>query len=303
MSQARTEAVSEAALPVPRSARPVAAAFLILLGSAIVAVTALLAKALGTDHWGPALHPLQITQGRFFFALLAVLAAFALMRPRVHEPNVPLHCARAMCGFFAVSLMFAAATMIPLSDATAISFLSPVVTMVLAVLVLRERVGPWRWLAAAIALTGAAVLMRPGAGVIAVGALLALASAMAMGLELTIIKRLTQREGMAQILLFSNVLGTLIASTAAYFVWQMPNGVQWAGLAGLGLMMVCAQVCYVRAMKFADVSFVAPVAYTTLVFAAIYDALMFAVWPDLVSVVGAGLILAGALVLTTRARH
>lgn len=284
-------------------ARPLAAAALILLGSAIIAGTTVLAKGLGTDFFGPALHPLQAAHGRFLFALLTLLVVLAIVRPRLTRPNVPLHFARAACGFSTVALLFTAATMIPLPDATAISFLSPLVTMLLAALFLREQVGSSRWFAAALAMTGAVVLLRPGEGTLAVGALIALGSAVTMGAELTIVKRLTRREGALQILLMSNLFGITLSTLAVIPVWTPPAPAQWLALTALGMLMLVAQTCYVHAMRFADVSFVAPVGYTTLVFAAVYDIIIFSAWPDLVSLTGAGLILAGAIVLTTRERR
>ncbi len=281
-------------------ARPLAAAGLLVVGSALVAATTVLAKGLGTGAFGPTLHPLQIAHGRFVFALLSVLAVLAVVRPRLTRPALRMHAARATCGFTGVVLLFSAATMIPLADATAISFLSPVVTMMLAALTLGERVGRSRWSAAALSVTGAFVLLRPGGDAIALGALLALGAALALGVEMIIIKRLTRREGPLQILLMSNTIGTLLASLAVLPVFLMPTGPQWLALAGIGTLMFLAQVCYVHAMRLADASFVAPVGYTTLVFAALYDVVIFATWPDAISFVGAGLILAGALVLTTR---
>ncbi|GAB5378475.1 MAG: DMT family transporter [Acuticoccus sp.] len=300
---------SSPARPVPAPAvetrpdRPLAAAALIFFASAVVAGTTVLAKALGTDALGEPVHPLQVAQGRFIFALLTLCVILPFVRPQLTRPNLPLHCVRVTCGFTTVVLLFAAATMIPLSDATAISFLSPIVTMVLAAPFLGERVGVYRWVAAGIAMTGAVVLFRPGADAVAFGAVLALGSALAMGLELTLIKRLTRREGPWQILIMSNLLGTIISTVAVLAVWQMPTGAQWKAMMALGSLMLLAQFCYVQAMRLADASFVAPVAYTTLVFAALYDIIIFAEWPDTASVIGASLILVGALVLTTRARR
>ncbi|MEO1103591.1 MAG: DMT family transporter [Pseudomonadota bacterium] len=298
---AAARAVGPATGVVPQ--RTVAAALLILLGSAIVAATTVLAKALGTDVLGPPLSPFQISHGRFIFALMAVGALCMLVRPTFTRPAIPLHIARSTCGWLTVTLLFLSATMIPLSDATAISFLSPLVTMVLAALFLRERVHRTRWLAAAISMAGAVVLLRPGEGALELGAVAALAAAVMMGLEMTIVKRLTRTEATLQILLISNVIGTLLSSAAVVPVWIAPNPAQWAALAALGVLMFSAQLCWVQGMRLADASFAVPVAYTTLVFAALYDAVIFGVWPDLVSVVGAGLILAGAIFLTTQERR
>ncbi len=283
------------ALPNPK----LAVAFMVA-ATLFIAGTTLLAKALGTDALGPPLHPLQVSHGRFLFAFLAISATLAVLRPRLVRPDVKTHIARTLCGWGGVSLMFAAAAMIPLADATAISFLNPVFGMLLAIPLLGERVGPWRWLAAAIALTGAMVLIRPGSDAMQLGALLALGAAMMMGLELIFIKRLSGRETPLQILFVNNTLGLIIASAAVIWVWQPPTPAQWAGLAALGVIMACAQACFVNAMRRADASFVTPFSYLTLVFAALYDLAIFGVTPTGVSLLGAGIIITGAALLAWR---
>ena len=288
------------AMPSETPDQPVAAILFMIAATAFIAGTTLLAKSLGTDALGPALHPLQVSFGRFLFAWMAIASMVALLRPRFTKPNLKLHLARTTCGWGGVSLMFGAAAMIPLSDATAISFLSPVFGMLLAIPLLGERVGPWRWLAAAIAFTGALILIRPGASAIEIGALLALGAAVLMGVELIFIKRLTGRENPLQILFINNSLGVLIASAAVIWVWQPPTPAQWAGLAALGIMMACGQACFVNSMRRADASFVTPFSYLTLVFAAAYDFALFSVIPTLLSLLGAAIIVAGAALLAWR---
>jgi len=279
---------------------PALAVFLTLAASAFAAGTTLLAKALGTGALGPEMHALQISHGRFLFALLAIGAVTAVMRPRFTKVHVKLHVIRSLLGWGGVSLMFAAAAFIPLSDATAISFLNPVFGMMLAIPLLGEKVGPVRWSAAVITLVGATVLTRPGGGALEFGALLALCAAILMGSELIAIKLLSGRENPLQILLVNNVIGLIIATVAVLFVWQAPTPSQWAALAGIGFLMAGAQACFVNAMARADASFVAPFFYAALVFAALYDAAVFAVIPDAVSIIGTCIILAGAGLLAWR---
>ena len=276
------------------------AAGLILCASAAIAATTLLAKAAGTGALGAPLHPMQVAQGRFLFAFLGIAAAAALLRPPRGRVHWRLHVARTSCGATGVTLMFAAAAQIPLSDATAITFLNPVFAMLLAIPLLGERVGPVRWAAAAIALCGAAILLRPGAGVLETGALLALCAAVAMGLEMIFIKRLSGRERPVQVLFVNNALGLAITTLAALSVWTPPTAAQWAALCALGLSMAVAQACYLGAMARAEASFVAPFGYATLVFATVYDAAIFAVRPDAVSILGACVVLAGAGLLAWR---
>jgi len=285
---------------IPRAPDPALAALLTLLAAALLAGTTLLAKALGTDALGPPLHALQVSHGRFLFAFLAIGTMTALIRPHLTRPDFATHARRSGFGWAGVTLMFAAAAFIPLSDATAISFLNPVFGMMLAIPLLGERVGPVRWGAAAIGLAGAAILMRPGSGVIEPGALLALGAAVCLGAELIFIKRLSGREGPWQILLVNNAIGLGIATFAVIWVWAAPSPAQWAALIGIGLLMALAQACFVNALARGDASYVAPFFYTALVFAALYDGVIFGVWPDRISVIGAGVVLCGAGLLAWR---
>lgn len=276
------------------------AVILMIAATTFIAATTLLAKALGTDTLGPPLHPLQISHGRFLFAWCAIGTVVMALRPRLSLTNIRLHLARTVCGWLGVTFMFAAVAFIPLQDATALSFLNVVFGMMLAVPLLGERVGPIRWSAAFIALVGALILLRPGAGALQFGALLALGAALTMGLELIFIKRLSGRERPLQILFINNSIGVTIATLAVLPVWVMPTAAQWAALAGLGLLMACAQACFVNAMARADASFITPFSYLTLVFAALYDAALFGVRPDAISILGASVIVAGAALLAWR---
>ena len=284
----------------PKAQNPALAALLILVACAFIAATTLFAKALGTNQFGPTLHPFQISFGRFLFAFLALGIAATILRPTLQRPKLSLHIARTLSGWAGVTLMFASVAYIPLADATAISFLNPVFGMILAIPLLGERVGRWRWMAAGIALIGAMILLRPTPQSFQPAALLALGAAVALGLELSFIKKLTGREGPFSILLVNNGIGLLIAGVAVSFVWISPSPQQWALMAGVGCAMAAAQTCFVNAMARADASFVAPFTYGTLIFATGYDILFYGVIPDGITILGSCVIIAGALLLAWR---
>lgn len=286
-----------------RAANPRVAVAFMLTATAFIAATMLLAKSLGTDTLGPPLHPLQISHGRFLFAFLAIASVAAVLRPKISQPNLKLHIGRTLFGWGGVTLMFAAVAFIPLSDATAISFMNPVFGMLLAIPLLGEMVGRWRWFAAFTALLGALILLRPGPDSFQLAGLLALGAAVIMGMELIFIKKLANSEPAFQILLINNSIGLFIATVAVLPVWMMPTGGQWGALAGLGVFMAAAQTCFVNAMARADASFITPFSYVTLIFATLYDLLIFDVWPDWISIVGAIIILSGASLLAWRERR
>jgi drug/metabolite transporter (DMT)-like permease len=283
-----------------RPQAPLTAVALMITATLFIAATMLAAKSLGTDTFGAPLHPLQISHGRFMFAFIAFITASAVLRPKIRPPNMRLHLARTVCGATGVTLMFAAVAFIPMSDATAISFLNPVFGMILAIPFLGEKVGRWRWLAAAMAFVGALILLRPGPDTFQVAALLALGAALAMGFELVFIKKLADREPALQILLINNAIGCVLMSVAVIAFWAPPTLAQWVALGALGLMMAGAQTCFINAIARADASFVTPFSYLTLIFAGLYDWAIFAQVPDWISVLGAAIIVSGAALLAWR---
>ena len=284
----------------PIEQNPRLAIVLMLAATSFIAGTTLLAKAIGTGALGTPLHPLQIIHGRYVFAFVALASAAAILRPRFGKINWGLHLRRTFFGWLGVTLMFASVAYIPLSDATAISFLNPIFAMMFAIPLLGEKVGPVRWSAAVIALIGALVLLRPGAGSLQVGALIALGAALMLGLEVIFIKQLSGRENPFQILIINNAIGLAISSIAVFPFFTWPTMAQWGAVAGIGVLMACAQTCYLNAVARAETSFIVPFSYMTLVMAAIYDALIFDVVPGLVSFLGAGIIIAGAAMLAWR---
>ncbi|MEM9763759.1 MAG: EamA/RhaT family transporter, partial [Pseudomonadota bacterium] len=95
---------------------------------ALIAVTSLLAKVLGVAAGDEALHPLQISAGRFAFAWVALAVFIAVMRPNLRGAHLKMHLGRATCSWLGVTCMFAAVSHMPLADATALTFLSPIFT-------------------------------------------------------------------------------------------------------------------------------------------------------------------------------
>jgi drug/metabolite transporter (DMT)-like permease len=283
------------------------AALMMIGASALVAVTTLLAKMLGRGLGAATggieavgLHPLQVSAGRFVFAFLALSLAAAWLRPSFAGARWRMHFTRSLLGWLGVSCIFAAAARMPLADATAISFLNPLVTMVLAIPLLGERVGPVRWLAAGISIAGALILIRPGTDAFQFAALIALSAALLTGAEAIVIKRLAAAEPPIRILIVNNAIGVVLSLSAAAFVWIAPSPAQWAMLALLGFTMAGAQALFIQAMKGAEASFVMPFFYATLVFAALYDLALFGEWPDMASRIGAAIIVAGGVLLAWR---
>lgn len=297
---------SEADAPAARRRLTIAALFM-TGAAALVAATTLMAKVLGQELLGDPLPGFMVSAGRFLFAWLALVPVIVVMRPGFAGTRWRLHAARSVAGWATVTCIFTAAALMPLGDATAISFLNPLIAMVLAIPLLGERVGPWRWAAAGMAVLGALVLIRPGMAAFQPAALIALAAALFGAFEVIFIKMLAGRsagdgEPAIRILFVNNTIGAVVSAAVALTVWQWPTPQQWLLLAAIGVVMVTAQSLFIQAMKRADASYVMPFFYAALVFAALYDAAVFAVIPVPLSILGAVLIVTGAVVLVWRER-
>ena len=268
--------------------------------SALIGATTLIGKLLGAEGDIP-LHPLQISAGRFGFAMLtliAVVVCLPRLRPSFERVPWALHVQRSACGWLGVTCLFAAVANMPLAEATALSFLSPIVTICLSVLLLGERL-TWRIvLALLLAVAGGFVLLNPGAEAVQAAGLYALAAAALFGVEMLFIKRLSGREPPIRILIVNNAIGAAISVLAAMAVWQMPSPQAWLLLALLGAVMVSGQAMFIQAVKNGAVGVIMPLFYSTLLFAALYDAVIFQTQHGLALWLGAGLIIAAALTVS-----
>ncbi len=275
-----------------------------LVACIFIAGTTLIAKTLGnSDVLGEgveSLSPFMVSAARFVFAVGVWIIAWKVSGRRLESPNYSLHFKRTVMGWLTVTLIFAASAKMILADATAISFLNPLIAMVLAIFMLGEKVGPIRWFAAATMIIGAIVLIQPGGEAFQIAALLALGAACTGGLEVIFIKRLTNREPILQVLLINNLMGLGLAVIPLAFIWSTPTAAQWVLLVSVGLCMATAQLFFLTAIKNAQTSFVMPFMYATLVFAALMDFVVFGALPTTLGVVGALIIIAGAITLAWR---
>lgn len=260
---------------------------------------AAIVKALGSR-----LDSFQLAFLRAFFLLLILLPFVARAGVGVLRTARPgLHTARSLAGSIGLMCGFYGLTHLKLADATALSFTQPLFLIVLAALVLRELVGPRRWGATAVGFLGVLIMLRPGDGVLEFAAVVAVLGALAAAVVKLLIKQLAQTEAPLAIILYFALISTAITAIPAAFVWQPPALLDLFGMAAAAGCASLAQLCMIRGYKIGEASALAPLEYVRLPLAAVYGFFFFAEIPDLYSLLGAALIVAGTLYIARREAH
>jgi drug/metabolite transporter (DMT)-like permease len=208
---------------------------------------------------------------------------------------------------------FAALARLSLVETTAIQFASPLMTVALAALVLKERVGIYRWSAVAVGFVGVLVMLAPhlaagsllavGATAAGAGALFALISAFCTAGTTIQTRRLTRTETTPSIVFYFSAICALAGLATLPFGWLLPSGMQLAGLVTLGMLGGLAHIFLTESYRFAPASVIAPFDYTTMIFALIVGYLAFGEVPTAIVLVGAVIVAGAGLFVIWRERR
>ncbi len=274
---------------------------LILGASFFFAFASILTKILGTNVFGDGVNPFQIVHARFFLSFILLASFWCLFRPKVKFFNIMLHLLRSFYGRFGVSSLFTSILYIPVSDATALTFLNPIFAMVFAVLIFKEKVGLIRWLGGIISFIGGLLLIRPTVDLsVDPIALLCLFGALIMGLEIICIKRLSEKDSAFTMLIINNFFATCIGSFVLPFIFVFPSLLEALVLLAIGSLMLAGQFCFINSIKHVETSFLMPFFYSTLIFVIFLDLIIFNSLPDKISYTGSLTIIFGAVIVAFR---
>ena len=200
---------------------------------------------------------------------------------------------------------------LPLAQFNALSFSRPLFVTILAALLLGELVGPRRWGAVAVGFFGVLVMAVPGviffwlpqAGAAVSfdwGAILAILSAFAFAGAIVLVKRLSASHSPAQLLIWANLLSTVLLAGPALFYWSSPDLASWLLIFAMSVAGLGGQFCYISAMSRGDASFLAPMDYLRLPMAALADWLLFRLLPGVYVWLGAAIIVGSTLYIAVR---
>lgn len=235
---------------------------------------------------------------RSLFGLPPLLLWIALSRKwgawRTRRPAP--HILRSVIGLTAMALGFSALGLLPLAEATTISFIAPLFALALSAPVLGERVGRGRWAAVAAGFAGVVIVVQPGGGTLPLaGTMVALGAAFGVGCVTVTLRSISRTESTQTTVLWFTLFS--IAATGALLPWfgHAHDAGTWALLAAIGLTGGVGQLGLTASLRFAPIATLAPVDYLQLLFAVLFGWLLFGAQPALTTWAGAALIIASVL--------
>ena len=271
------------------------AVWMVLSGACFASMTAVI------RHLSVDLHAFEIVFFRNALGLVFLLPWLwrgGLAGVRTRRPG--LHGLRVVIGLSAMMCWFTAVTMMPIAEATALSFTAPLFGTVGAALVLGEAVRARRWVATVVGFAGAMIILRPGIEAISLPAFLVLGGSASMALGMMIVKTLSRTDSATTIVFYMGLGLTPLSLGPALFVWETPEPAAWFWLLTLGGLATLGHLMFVRAMAAAEASAVLPFDFSRLLFAAALGFAFFGQRPDIWTWIGAAVIFGAALFTASR---
>jgi drug/metabolite transporter (DMT)-like permease len=242
-----------------------------------------------------------IIWGRYFFHTILVLLLFPRRIPMLLSgSDKGLQLVRSVLVLLATACMFTAVGFMPLADAVAITFIAPLLITALSVPLLNERVGLRRWIAVIIGFAGMLVIVRPGGGLFQPAALLPIGVTVFYALYQIITRVISHRTDPINTVFYTAIVGGVCMSLILPFFWQPPTGEQWLLLVVVGLLGGLGHWAIIMAYQRAEAPLVAPFAYTELIWASLMGIALFRDFPDVWTIVGAGVIAASGIYILKR---
>lgn len=246
----------------------------------------------------------QLIFFRSFFAIFAILLYLAWrgqLSGVFRTQNGFSHFWRGLVGVCSMSMSFFALTKLPLPEAIAINYASPLITVILGAVILHEVVRFYRWSAVLIGLGGVMVIIWPRLTVFsgggmghdeAIGALAALGAAVMSAVAMMLVRRLVQTERTSTIVIYFSISASVIALASLPFGWIVPSWSQLAMLVGAGFAGGVGQILLTECYRHASMSTIAPFEYTSILLGLAIGFMLFGDIPTFEMLAGSAIVMA-----------
>jgi drug/metabolite transporter (DMT)-like permease len=249
------------------------------------------------------MHSFQAQFLRYAFGFLVMLPLLWRVGPRAFAPKgMAGQMWRGVVHTAGLLMWFLALPHIPLADVTALGFTGPIFIMLGAVIFLKEKIVPARWLAAGLGLVGVAIVMGPklsGGG--GIWTLVMLGSSPLFAASFLITKALTRRDRPEVIVMWQAITISVFTLPFAIAFWSWPSLTQLAWFVLAGLLGTVGHWCLTESFRLTDVSATQPIKFLDLAWAGLLGFFLFGDVPGWTTLAGAAVIFASATWMAGRA--
>lgn len=248
-------------------------------------------KLLAENH-----HVIEIAFYRNALPVALLLAYAALARsPQIFKTRKPKAMAfRVLIGTIGLFATFGAVKLLPLADATVLFFVSTLIAPILSVILLKEYMGPHRWMAVLIGFTGVLLIAQPHGDFQLLGTLVALAAALCHSI-VQVTLRYLKAESSLNVAFYFMLGGASISALFMPFLATMPAPIEILYIIGLAASGGTAQYFLTSAFRHAPAGVIVPFNYTGLIWATGFDILIWNYVPGWPVFAGAAIIIISKL--------
>lgn len=253
--------------------------------------------------------PTAIAALRYIFGALGIAALLTWREGRsaLRFPDPALHIGRGVCVAIGSACFFISLGYMPLSEATVIQFVSPVLVALFSALFLKEPAPPSAWVATFVAFAGVALVIRPNLANIGLAGLLPLCTAFCMAIMIILNRKAAGRASalrMQYLISSAAVPALLLISLAGHMsgserllISHLPDWTVVARCALLGVSASCAHMLIFMATERVSAALLAPLTYVQILVAVLIGVIFFSEWPDAATLAGSALVIIAGLIL------
>lgn len=270
-----------------------------LLATALLATMAALVKLAETR--GVSLAETMFFRQTFAVPIVVAWIAAGPGLRSIATKRIGAHVWRTAVGLVGMVFTFGTVLLLPLAEATTLQFTVPIFATILGALVLKEPTGWHRWGAVLVGFLGVLIVARPGTGHFPLlGTVVGLTSALMVAIVSILLRQIGRTESASTTVFWFSVLSVPPLGVAYLFTFQPHDALTFVLLACIGVVGGLGQLAITASVRFAPVSAVVPMDYSSLVWGTLYGWLLFGALPGATTWIGAPIIIASGLYIVYR---
>ena len=247
-------------------------------------------------------HFLQVVWGRYFFmAFFSILITTIFFKKYLIFPKaISIQIFRSLFLFLSTIFFFFAISVISLAEALTLAFVGPIIATILSFLILKESVGPRRWIAVIAGFIGVLFVIRPGFNEINIATVAALGAGISYACYIISTRKLSFMDNPFMTLIFTGLSGAIVISFIVPFFWTSLTLNGWLILITLAAIGTFAHFLLILSLNYAEASKLAPLSYSEIITNVIIGYYFFGDFPNQWMWIGLIIIIASGVYISLR---